>query len=167
MGWLLDDINNYNYFLIFIIVNLQCSINFCCTAKLPSYIYIYIYIYIYTHIYIYTYIDMHRYIHRYILFFTLSSIMFHHKWLDIVAHAIQQDLILLIHCNPKLPVHPTSSPSSKSVLHVHERFFSVDRFTCALYQIPDMSDIIWYFSLSDSLHLVWEPLVPSISLQMA
>ena len=39
--------------------------------------YIYIYIYIYT----------------YILFLALSSIIFHHKWLDIVHCAIQQDLI--------------------------------------------------------------------------
>ena len=29
----------------------------------------------------------------YILFVTLSSIMFHHKWLGIVPCAIQQDLI--------------------------------------------------------------------------
>ena len=29
----------------------------------------------------------------YILFLTLSSIMFHHKWLDIVPYAMQQDLI--------------------------------------------------------------------------
>ena len=29
----------------------------------------------------------------YILFLTLSSIMLHHEWLDIVLSAIQQDLI--------------------------------------------------------------------------
>ena len=32
-------------------------------------------------------------IHKYSLFPTLSSIMFHHKWLDTVSWAIQQDLI--------------------------------------------------------------------------
>ena len=44
---------------VFIIVDLQCYINFCCTAKWPSHISIYM------------------------LFFTLSSIVFHHKWWDI------------------------------------------------------------------------------------
>ena len=57
----------------FTIVDLQCSVNFCCKVKWPSYTY--------------------RYIYDYILFFTLSSIMFHCKWLDIVPCAIQQDLI--------------------------------------------------------------------------
>ena len=33
-------------------------------------------------------------IHIYILFLTLSSIMLHHKWLDIVPCAIQQDIIV-------------------------------------------------------------------------
>ena len=64
---------NYSKIKIFfkkiIIVDLQCSINFCCRAKWPSYTCIYI------------------------LFLTLSSIMFHHKWLDIVPCAVQQDLI--------------------------------------------------------------------------
>ena len=53
----------------FIIVDLWCSINFCCTAKWPTYIYLYI------------------------LFLTLSSTMFHHKWLHIVPCTIQQNLI--------------------------------------------------------------------------
>ena len=33
------------------------------------------------------------YIYIYILYLTLSSIMFYHKWLDIAPFAIQQDLI--------------------------------------------------------------------------
>ena len=52
----------------------------------------------------------------YILSLTLSSIMFHHKWLDKVPCAIQQDLIAyplqmqqLTSTNPTLPVHPTHS----------------------------------------------------------
>ena len=56
-------------FLFFTIVDLQCSVNFYWTEKWPSPTYVYI------------------------LFLTLSSIMFHHKWLDIVPCAIQQDLI--------------------------------------------------------------------------
>ena len=40
-------------FLIFIMIDLQCSLNFCCRAKWHSFIYIYIYIYTHTHIYVY------------------------------------------------------------------------------------------------------------------
>ena len=58
-----------NDFYFSIIVSLQCSVNFYCTAEEPSHTY------------------------TYILFLTLSSIMFHHKWLDIVPCGIQQDLI--------------------------------------------------------------------------
>ena len=49
----------FTFFLFlknFIMIDLPCSVNFCCTAKWPSYTYIYI------------------------LFFTLSSIMLRHKW---------------------------------------------------------------------------------------
>ena len=42
-------------------------------------------------IYIYIYIHIHT--HTHILFHILSSIMFYHKWFDIVPCAIQQDLI--------------------------------------------------------------------------
>ena len=59
------------WFLFFsIIVGLQCPLNFYCIAKWPSHTYVYI------------------------LFLTLSSIMFHCKWLDRVPCAIQQDLIV-------------------------------------------------------------------------
>ena len=47
-------------------------------------------------------------------FLTLSSIMFHHKWLHIVSWATQQDLIAyplqiqsFSSINPKFPIHPT------------------------------------------------------------
>jgi len=52
--------------LIFIIVDLHCSVNFCYIAKWPSYSYMYLYLYI--------------------LFLILSFLMFHHWWLDIVPH---------------------------------------------------------------------------------
>ena len=45
------------------------------------------------HIYIYIYIHIHMYTHTRILSLTLSSIMLHHKWLDIVPSAMQRDLI--------------------------------------------------------------------------
>ena len=55
--------------IIIILVVFQCFVNFCCTAKWPSHTPIYI------------------------LFFSLSSIMFHHKWSDIMPGAIQQNPI--------------------------------------------------------------------------
>ena len=50
-----------------IIVDLQYSVNFCYTAKWPSYTFIYI------------------------LCFTVSSIVFHHEWLDIVPYATWEE----------------------------------------------------------------------------
>ena len=56
----------------------------------------------------------------YILVYFLSSpiIMLRPKWLDIVLSATQQDLIAypfqkqeFASINPKLPIHPTPSPS--------------------------------------------------------
>ena len=64
-------------FIFSIIVGIQCSVDFYCTAKWPSHTYICI-----------------------ILFLILSSIMFHHKWLDRVPCAVQQDLIAYpLQCN--------------------------------------------------------------------
>ena len=91
---------------IFIIVDLQCCVTFRRTAKWPSYSFIYI------------------------LFFTLSSIMFHHKWLDMVPCAIQQNPIAYPLQMQWFASTNTKSQSShffplplgnhKSVLHVHE-----------------------------------------------
>ena len=84
--------------------------------------------------------------------------MFHHKWLDTVPWAIQQDLtayplqIQSFASNPKFPVPPTPSPSPWQPLVSSPCrwvcFFSVDRLICTIYQIPDISDIIccWSFS---------------------
>ena len=85
-----------------IIVDLQCSVNFCYMAKWPSYIYVCIYVYIYIHTHLYVYI----------LLLTVFSIVSHQKWLDIVPCAMQQDLIAyqfqiqVSSTNPKLSVHP-------------------------------------------------------------
>ena len=57
-------------FIFSIIVGLQCSVNFLLYSKVTQ-----------------------SHIHIYILFLTLSSIMLHHKWLDIASSATQQDLI--------------------------------------------------------------------------
>ena len=71
-------------FLVFIIIDLQCSVNFCCTAKWPSYTYIYVCVFCIAS----PAMHLRKYIfffsHTHILFLTLSSIMFHRNWLDIV-----------------------------------------------------------------------------------
>ena len=68
----------YFYFLMIfifsIIVGLLYSINFLLYSKVVQ-----------------SYTPPHT--HIYIVFLTLSSIMLHHKWLDIVSSAIQQDFI--------------------------------------------------------------------------
>ena len=121
-----------------ITVDLHSSVNFCCVAKCHSYIYIYT--------------------HTHILFFTLSSIMFHHEWLHIVPCAIQQDLIpyplqmpQFASTNPKLPVHPTPSPSPSATTSL----FPTSRSLSFLWKgafVPyirfQICDIIWYSSFS-------------------
>ena len=57
-------------FIFSIMAGLQCSLNFLLYSKVTQ-----------------------SHIHVYILFLTLSFIMLHHKWLDIVPSAVQQDLI--------------------------------------------------------------------------
>ena len=66
-------------FYFSIIVDLQCSVNFCGTAKWHSHSYLCVCVCVCVHIYI--------------LFLTLSSIVLHHKWLALVPRAIQQDLM--------------------------------------------------------------------------
>ena len=66
-------------FIFFIIVGLQCPVNFYYTGKWPSFSHTHTHTHIYTHI----------------LFLTSSSIMFHHKWLDIVPCAIYSRISLL------------------------------------------------------------------------
>ena len=110
----------FKWFLLFsIIAGLQCSVNFLLYSKMTQ-----------------------SHIHIYVLFLT-SSIMLHHKWLDIVPSAIQQDSLPIhsegnslhlltpdsqsIPLPPPLPWQPqVSFPSPMS-------FFSVESFICAMY----------------------------------
>ena len=76
----------------------------------------------------------------YILF--SHTIMLHHKWLDIVPSATQQDLTAnpfqrqFASTNAKLPNYPTPSPSPLATTRLFSKsmiFFSVERFICAIY----------------------------------
>ena len=71
-------------------------------------------------------------LHISILFFTLSSIMFHHKWLNIVPCAIQKNLIAytiqmqhFAFTNPQLPVHPTPFPSRLATISLFSMSMSL------------------------------------------
>ena len=91
-----------------------------------------------------------------IYIFSFSHIILHHVpsqmtviQQDLIPHPLQMQQFAPI--NPKLPVHltPFSSPlATTSLFSKSMSFFSVERFLCAVYQIPDISDIIWYLSLS-------------------
>ena len=97
--------------IFFIILDLQCSVNFCHTAKCPSYT------------------------HMYILFLTLYSIMFHHEHLGIVPCATWQELIAYpfqvqqyMSANPKLPGHPTLTPSFWATTRLFSKSMSLFLF---------------------------------------
>ena len=107
------------------------------------------------------------YKHIYTPFLTLSSIILHHKWLDMVPCAMEQDLIAYpfqrqysASINPRLTVHPTPSPSSlanhKSVLQVHEFLFCGEIHLCHIFNSRfKLYHMEFVFSLSDLLHLLW------------
>ena len=62
--------------------------------------------------------------------------------------------------NPKLPIHPSPNlppawqPQVCSLCLWVCSYF-VNKSICAVCEIPHRSDIMWYLSLSDLLHLVW------------
>ena len=105
-------------FIFPIIAGLQCSVSFLLYSMVAQ-----------------------LHIHVYILFSHI--IMLHHKWLDIVPRATQQDLIAYpfqrqesASINPKFPMHPAPSPSplaTRSLFSKSMIFYSVERFICALY----------------------------------
>ena len=87
-----------------IIVGLQCSVNFLLYRKVTQ-----------SHTYTHTQTHTHTHTHTH----SFALIILHHKWLDVVPSAIQQDLIAyplqrqhFASINPRFPVHPTPSSSS-------------------------------------------------------
>ena len=120
-------------FIFSIIVDLQCSVYFCCTAVTQSYIYIYIYT------------------HTHILFLTLSSIMFHHSWLDIVPSATQQNLIV-----PSAFRICLSLPLAVQVhcWHLPQSLFQGTQFSFILFFLKQ-KDSIWHIN---SFHFKEVPL---------
>ena len=117
--------------------------------------------------------------HAYILFSHI--IMLHHKWLDIVPSATQQDLIanpfqrqsfVSINLNrlttptTLLPPPPPWQPQVYSPSPWFSFLWKGSFVPYIRLQILVKSYGIC-LSLSDLLHLVWESLVPSMLLQMA
>ena len=85
-----------------------------------------------------TFMYIYIHTHTHILFLTLSSILMHHKWLNIIPCPIQPDPIAhplqmqqFAFTNPRIPIYPTPSPLShgknKTFFHVHDLFCFVDR----------------------------------------
>ena len=103
--------------------------------------------------------------------------MVYHKILNIVVCAIQWDLVIIHSIYNRLhlltptsysipPLAPSALATIAYSLCLWVCFCFVDKFVCVLFQIPHISDIIWYLSFSDLLHLVWQSLVASM-LQVA
>ena len=89
------------------------------------------------------------------IFFPPPFVLLQYEYLDIVLNATQHDLIVnpfqVASDNPKLLIPPTSSLSCRAATSLFSKsmiFFSVEMFICAGCQIPVISDIIWYLSLS-------------------
>ena len=114
-----------------------------------NHLFIYIYIYIFyteQHDDPVTQICTHSFFSHYVL---------HHKWLDRVPSATQRDPIanpyrrqLSASIYPKFPVLPLLPLPPLATTSLFTIFSSVQRFICALYWIPDISDIVWYLSYS-------------------
>ena len=107
---------HYLYYYLNFLLGLQCSVNFCSTAKWCS----------------------HTYICIYILFLTLSSIMLHHKQLDMWLPELCSRIAFPVHskCNSfhlimpdiqSIPLPPSPPSKHESVLYVHDLFCFVDR----------------------------------------
>ena len=142
-------------FILSIILDVECSVNYSCSATWPS----------------------RTYIHTF-FFLTSSSIVFHQKWLDVIPCTVQQGLIAdplwmqeSASLDPRLRVHPAASASlwhpqvcssSACVSFLWEGSF----VPCIRFQIEVTSYGIG-LSLSDVLHPGWESLVPSLLLQVA
>ena len=148
------------------IIDLQCSFNFCCTAKWPRHTHTHTYIYIYTHIYMYTHTHIHSFFHTF----------FHH----VLTQKIGWGTSLLIQskCNSfhlptpnslSIPLPSPLLPATTRVLSMSLIFFCfLNRIICAIIKIPHITGIICYcLSLYDLLHVVWEYLVASMLVQMA
>ena len=111
--WHFTQVFLFMIFIFSIVVSLQCSVSFYCTAKWPSHTYI-------------------------ILFLTLSSIMLHHKWLYVVPCALQQDSIAYplqsqqsASVNPRFPVHPALFPSLLAT-----QVLSLSPWVSSLWKVP-------------------------------
>ena len=94
--------------------------------------------------------------HTYICYF--SHIILHHTPYEMTRYS-SLCYTAWYHClytpnasiNPRLPVHPTPSPSPLATTCLFSKsmiFFSAERFICVVSEIPDISDILWFLSLS-------------------
>ena len=119
--------------IIWSIIDLQCYVAFCCTAKWFSYTYIYILFHIIFHC-------------VFITGFWIQFPMLYSRPL-LFIHPICTGLHLLIQNS-----HSIHSPAlfplgnHKSILWLWVCF--KDKFVCVMFQVLRISDIIWYLSFS-------------------
>ena len=120
-------------------------------------IFYFIFYHLFIHIYFLLYSTVTQlHLHVYILFSHITCCIIIdqtefpvlHSRIPLLIHSKGNSLHLL---TPSSPTPPTTSPSPLATTGLFYKsmiFFSVERFLCAIYQIPAISDIIWYLSLS-------------------
>ena len=123
-------------------------------SVLYTYLYIYVYIYINTFLFIFFSIMVY---HRMFIQFP----MLYSKIL-LFTHSVYNRLHLLTPNSQSIPLHPPSHLAAP-VLSVSESVSVAQmKFTCVIFQVSHVSDIIWYLSFCDLLYLVCLSLGPSI-----
>ena len=117
-------------FIFSVILDVQYSDDFYCTAKWPSHI-------------SFSHITLHHVPSKGTRY---SSLCY-----TAGSHCLSLQMQQFGSINPRFQVHPTPSPSPLSTTSLFSKsmsFFSVESFLCAIYQIPYVSDVIQYLSFS-------------------
>ena len=99
----------------FIIVDLQCSVNFCCTAQEPSYAYINTHTHTHKYTHSFSHIILHRVPSQEIRCSSLCCTAGSH-----IIHSTCSSSHLRTPNSQSIPLPPPPPHNHKSVLHVHE-----------------------------------------------
>ena len=109
--------DNYSFFNFYILVGLQCSINFYCIAKWPSH-------------------NTHSFSHTTLHHIPSQVTRYSSLCYTAGSHCLSTTNASVHLLTLKLPVHPTPYPSPLATTNLFSKFmsfFSVERFICDMY----------------------------------